>query len=272
MSDCHNTVSPSIATEPPLITHVPSQHAFIVSGVNTLYLTHMTMMGMEEHAYQFIIRVSIPPAAQALLAADAHSNPNSTYWLGNASYDLMTLPELASGARREFLGVLYRDIPERKVFHCWPWNEEVPLSRAIPVTIERVILYRHFDFNLNQPINLSYFMFGSGSEAHITNFQVKEPAFDHVASLVSAPEWLSPRILEAGAPIEIVRRPGMAVYCRPPFRTGEVRVRYAGQGPERRIFVKRHLWFGTHVVNSKDPCAVENGFQPQADTYWDENL
>lgn len=50
MSDCHNNASPSIVPESPFITHVPSQHAFIVSGVNTIYLTHMTMMGMEEHA------------------------------------------------------------------------------------------------------------------------------------------------------------------------------------------------------------------------------
>jgi hypothetical protein len=254
------------------IENSPTQHAFIMAGTQTLFLTHMTMMSIEAHSYQLVIRASIPAPCMAMYVADAQSHPNSTYFLGNAHYDLMSLPEIASGARREFLAVLYRDIPNRKVFHCWPWKEEIPLIQTVPVTVERVVFYRHFDFNLNPPTNLSYFLFGRGNEAHVTNLQIKEPAFDHIATLASAPEWLSPRLLESGIPIEVLRRPGSAVYCRPPFRTGEVRVRYAGRGPERRIVTRRHLWFATHIVNSVDPCT--NGTQAfsEGDKYWDDEL
>jgi hypothetical protein len=41
----------------------PDLHGFVMSGLETLFLSHLPMFAMPNHQYQVVLRVTIPAAA-----------------------------------------------------------------------------------------------------------------------------------------------------------------------------------------------------------------
>ena len=232
----------------------PTQHAFIVAGRATPFLVHMTMMHMEEHSYQLVLRATLPDSVSRELDLDRLAHPDATYFLGNRHGNSFTVPQIQSGLRRSFIADIWRGIPEKDHYAEWPWNGITPAIAGVLVTIHRVVFYRHFDQNMNWPATLSYQLFGEGDEAHITNFQIKEPDFDHVASLAMRPDWMTEVRLMAGMPVNFPAIPARPVSCEDPLGAGPHLVKLAGAGDSRPIEVSRTLWFSTKVVNLVDPC------------------
>jgi hypothetical protein len=261
------------------------QHAFAMLGLKTLFLCHLTMFRMEDHMYQLVVRAKLPDYAMQQYVAERKKAPQEiVFFLGNSAQDLMTVPELQTGARSRFLADIFRDIPgpgpDGQYQPAWPWKDVTPVIKGVPVTVERIVYFRHFDYNLSLPRDLSYVLFGSGDEAHITHYQVSEPDFDHVVSLAKAPDWLPPMQLEAGVPITILGVPnnskdgcgpaGHKIYCSNPLTKESYPVSYAGYScvgyplyddkgnllVDTKIYLTHYCWFSTKVVNlMKDPCA-----------------
>jgi hypothetical protein len=127
-----------------------------------------------------------------------------------------------------------------------------PVVPATVVTIDRVVYYRHFDFNLEYPPNLTYIMFGEGDEAFLNHYQTREPDFDEVIALKRAPKWVPPSLLEAGLHVNFPNMPSSRIPKHSPIKPGERRVHY-GQKPVREIEVDRSIWFSTKVLNVEDP-------------------
>lgn len=262
------------AGAPKVVFDPPDQHAFVMTGTRTLFLCHLTMLHMEPHMYQAVLRARLPEYALQRYQADSAAHPDATYFLGNRSDDLMSMPDLATGAREEFLGTIWRGIPDRPVSEGWPWagHDDLIVVDRVVTTIERVVHFRHFDFQLGYPETLTYFMFGRGDEAHLYHYQVKTPDFDSVVSLTEPPDWLSPRLLEAGVPVNFPGLPntpagGGPIYCNHPIKPGPHRVQMGGPRPDTEdpnepgpitrgftIHVGRTLWFNTKVTNLNDPC------------------
>jgi hypothetical protein len=248
---------------PAHIINTPDQHAFLMLGTNTLFLCHLTMYGMEEHMYQFIVQATLPVAAMQMFLHERQKNPAKTYFLGNSDNDLLTVPDLHSGARRSFIADVFRGIPNKPHYDDWPWREQTPVISKVPVTIERVVYFRHFADTFEAPRTLTYVMFGSGNEAHMTNCQTKRPDFDHILSLAGAPDWLPARQLESGVhvSVNVHREAGQAICSNPlPKPTGEppnadCMVRYRGMGDELPVRIGFHHWFCTKVSNDPDPCS-----------------
>jgi len=249
----------------------PDQHAWVMTGTKTLFLCHLTMLHMEPHMYQIVIKASLPDYAMRAYLEDAKAHPDATYFIGNISDDLMTVPDVASGARKSFITTIWRGIPDRPVSEGWPWaGTDTPVvADRVECTVERVVHFRHFDFQLGQPETLTYLMFGAGDEAHLYHYQVKKPDFDSVVSLAKPPSWLAPRMLEAGMPVNFPSFPskpddGNPIYCNHPIKKGTHRVQFGGpregqpdSAPANvgyTIEVGRTLWFNTKVTNFDDPC------------------
>lgn len=236
----------------------PDRHAYVMAGTKTLFLCHLTMLWMEEHMYQVVLRARLPDYAMDQYVWDSKTHPEETYFLGNDAHDLLAVPELQTGARQSFLGSVWRGIPDKPHYDEWPWKDVEPIIANVPVTVERVVYYRHFDFNLGYPSTLTYVLFGSGSEAHLYHYQTREPDFDQVVSLSEAPLWLSPVILEAGVHVNVPSLPnapsGKPVYCSNPLTQSKYSVQYAGSQATYVIAVGRCLWFSTKITNHHDPC------------------
>jgi hypothetical protein len=266
---------PNIAQEASYEVYDPAdRHAFVMAGAKTLYLCHLTMLHMECHMYQVVLRVSLRDDAMAAYLADAAKNPENTYFLGNRADDLMSIPDIGGGTRTNFVGTIWRGIPDRPVSEGWPWagHDELIVLDNVVVTVERVVQYKHFDFNQEYPHTLTYLMFGSGEEAHLYHQQTRIPDFDSVVSLTERPAWLAHNLLAAGVPVNFPAFPsrpsdGCPVYCNHPIRTGLHRVQYGGPRPAQEdsrepgprtagfpVNVGRTLWFNTKVTNMTDPC------------------
>lgn len=233
------------------------QHAFVMLGAQTLFLAHLTMFHMEDHLYQLVVRASLPDDAMAIYRAQRKLNPDETYFLGNSGEDLLTVPQIQTGMRNFFIGDIFRGIPKKKKYLSWPWKGQRPVISRVRVTIERVVHYRHFDFNLEYPRDLTYLLFGAGNEAHLHHYQVKQPDFDHTLSLAEAPAWLPVQKLEAGVPVNFPSLPHR-IHCTNPLVNKRYEVQYAGRANERHhLKIGRSWWCSTKVVNDPDhdPCA-----------------
>lgn len=237
------------------VPYTKSQHAFVMMGRATLFLWHLTMLWMEEHEFEIVLRASLTPDAAKKWEADRKQHPDETYFLGNVETDLMTIPELATGERTTFKGSIWAGIPVKHHYKEWPWKDVKPIVADTPVTVDRVVAFRHFDLQQNYPESLTYLLFGEGSEAHMGHVQTREPDFDEAVTLSKAPEWLPQPLLQAGVHVNFPDLRATPVYCSSPFLDQNYKVRYSGQEPTAYpIQVDRSLWFSTKVTNAKDPC------------------
>jgi hypothetical protein len=244
-----------------------SQHAFFVVGTQHLFLVHQTNMWIDCHQYQFIARARIPPDAKQRFLEDRNRHPTDWYIVGNDADDLISLPDIQRGKRTSFTGSIWRGWPKNEGTPHWPWAKDEPIVGHFDVEVERIVHFRHFDFNFNPPNTLSYILFGRGDEAHLQHYQVKQPDFDHVLTLSKAPAWLPEEALEAGMHVNFPDIPavpggvdcGQAVHCTNPLKNGTHHVQFAGYGPTRPITVDRTLFFGTFPVNEVDPCRSPKG-------------
>lgn len=248
-------------TNPNDMVNTPDRHAFVMLGEQTLFLCHLTMMVHENHRYQLILEASLePPEVWSQFLKDRAQHPEEMYFIANKADDLMTNPDIARGARKGFKATIWRGIPKQHNYKDWPWTNWPVLIDNVNLNIHRVVYYRHFDFQLRDPASLTYVLFGKGKEAYLHNFQVGEPAFDHVVSLAEPPEWLPSPHLEAGIHVNfpLPARPGGEpnIYCSNPLKESTYLVMYCGlPGPLYEIKIGQSHWFSTAVVNlGNNPC------------------
>ena len=242
------------------IAEEPERHAFTIVGESALFLVHMTMFMMEEHAYQFILHIRLAEAATRLLSELRRANSRTTFFLGNTAADLLTVPELQTAQRRSFRADIFCGIPWSHTYEFWPWRGIRPAIRDVPVAVERVVYFRKLDLNLNRPLTPTYLMFGQDNEAHLHNLQIKPPEYDHVVSLSRRPEWIDSTRLDAGMPVSFptlsAAPDGWRVPCKDPLPPGGYLVKYRGLPELRVVEVDRTWWFSTKVVNPENPCAA----------------
>lgn len=244
--------------EKPSIVNTPDQHAFVMAGVETLFLCHLTMLHMENHMYELVLQASLPLYAQVEYLKDLARHPTATYFLGNSHEDLMTIPEIHIGSRVSFIANVWRGIPEKKHYEVWPWkhDKEDQILFNVPVRIERVVRIRHFNFVQEYPESMTYFLFGSGTEAHLYHYQTHEPDFDQVVTLAEAPSFVPPPQLQSGVLINIPDMPANKIPCSDPLTKKEYLVEYEGIKSLglHQIKIDRSLWFSTKITNTKNPC------------------
>jgi hypothetical protein len=246
--------------DPMAIANEPDRHAFVMLGTENLFLCHLTMFHMENHCYQVVLQVTLPEPEMGNYKEQRSRYSGETLFLGNVKQDLWTIPEVQTGRRKNFIADIWKGIPNKKKYDSWPWDgppPDPPVIQNVPVNIDRVVYYRHFDFNLMYPTTLTYLLFGAGNEAFLTHYQVKEPDFDQVVTLAKAPTWLPDEQLRAGVPINILGLSG-GLQCESPLRNdGTYSIQYAGfpgNGALLAIDVLHTDWFCTKIVNTNNPC------------------
>lgn len=210
------------------------RHAFIMVGTETLFLVHMTMFHMEEHCYQIVLRAKLPPAVMKKFREWRKNKPKQAYFLANLTESAMDVPQLASGQLQKFQAEIFEGIPEssppgapKGQYNVWPWTQP-PAVAKVEVTVERVVYFRHFDFNFEYPKYLTYVLFGAGKEAHMQSYQTKEPDYDHILSLEKAPAWLPADKLESAVTVSFPKEPSRPVRIKNPLTRKDYKVQYQG--------------------------------------------
>lgn len=236
------------------IANVPDRHAFVMAGTETLFLDHLPMFNVKEHMYQVILKGTLPDYAMKQYAADRKEHPESTYLLANVEYDLMTLPQIQNRQMTSFVADVFRGIPQ-----------DPPLIHNVRTYIDRIVYYRPFNLAMEHPKALSYVVFGSGQEAHMSHHMIKQPDFQQVLDLAELPTWIPPLQLEAGFLISIPALPNKPAdkptYCSNPLTDNSYDVQFQGQEGQKeedplKIQVGTSYYFDTAALNIPDnPCA-----------------
>lgn len=295
------------------ITNMRHQHAFVVVGEAQLFGVHMTQYHCELHKYQVIIKFKIDDDIRQQLAEVRKHAPRDTFVLVNQAgepadelFGEFSIPELANGTVTQFKADIYQGLPpfpkeDAAKPHFIPWKADyvIPVFADLVVEVEHIVLFRPFAHHYQLPPFATYFLFGKGDEAHMTNLQtaalasspfepeVFGPDYDHVMSLLEAPAWLDKPLLEAGI---VVTTPKVqlvdpdtgkpTIPCDNVFGEGDsVEVLYRGMGERYHVAAGPTFLQFTGVCNGPEgsyltsrvmPCPEDNpgyiSFTPRV--YW----
>lgn len=268
----------------PRIKNHAHQHAMTLVGHKTVFAVHMTQFYMEEHKYQLIFEVHLPPHIAAELDKHRRRHPKAWFVLSNDEKDLFTIPEIASGRKKSYRGQIFQGLPEfshkaEENPHFYPWSPDRvrPLLTDFTAEVGRIVTYRPFLHHLALQDCASYLLWGKGEEAHMTNLQNGRlssgrfetlsfgPDYDHVLSLRDRPLGLDDAQLEAGIAVSVpkirLREKFSGEQCIPaskPIQPGEqVQLLYRGIQPVLTVIAGETFLYGTAVCNSPDVLRPE---------------
>jgi hypothetical protein len=226
-------------------------HNFFMFGRKALYVSHMPMFTVEKHMYQVILRVSLPDAVMRGYLAG--QGPGRTPWnLGNSAKEI-TLPQIKAGTLTSFKVDVYKDYSNADAAPAGS-----PFASNVTLTVDEVVHFRHFGFDIPRPHHLTYLLFGRHGEAHLSHYIARDPDFQHIVTLGSPPAWLSPDQLAASAEISLADVPSLPIPCAAPLREKSHPVLFQGR-PDARATLDLNgastVWFSTgNLLNEKDPC------------------
>ena len=251
----------------------PMRYAFIVVGSETIFLCHQIMSHMEGHNYEVVLEVTLPDDTKKRLLEDRGEH-GRTHYLANVQEH--TLASMKAGRVTGFDADIWNTFPKHPVL-APPWGSPghpiEPWLAGVRIEIVRVVEYSHVNDNVRGRKYEEYVLFGKNGEAHLYHSIVRQPDYDHVATLASVPEWLSPEQLQAGVRISVPALPWQesATRCGNPLpdNTSQV-VMYFGISeyrdpfgekptsvPQYTVHVDRTWWYSTRIVNyfNQNPCS-----------------
>jgi hypothetical protein len=225
-------------------------HGFVMMGTHRLFLCHLPMFYMENHCYQLICEARLAAADQATYLETRSANPGVPLILGN--HHPTTLCELVTGPA--FRADAFVDVP-RDPTQATPFM--TPTLR-----IARVLLFRHFDPDDGYPSRLTYFLYGTPEQAHLSHLITRAPNFQHELDLAAVPEHVSEAQLAVGVPLvlsdapEAARQPVTDDPLTEPAYTAGVDGRAGGA-----IRPGTRHWFDATTLNM-------GGMDPVGTRYW----
>jgi len=276
----------------PTVKNDPCQHAFVLMGTETIFGVHMTQYHCDKHRYQVIVKVTLDDDASKEYLRQREAHPDATFIFCNGEEpdEKFSIPALGAGNIDPGEN---KDVMKGNVFFgfrppvsdppppgWFPWNlqDTIPMIADAKVTIEKILMYRPFSLQDVAPAKATYFIFGLGSEAHMTNIQTGQlltgtadvPLYgldvDHIMSLAEPPAWLDTDMLEAGT---IVTLPAidrrnedceLIIHEAPPFNAYDnVDCLYRGLQPARMLKAGTTYFWSGMVCNSEQLVGTTPG-------------
>ncbi|CAG8599100.1 46_t:CDS:10, partial [Diversispora eburnea] len=156
----------------------PHFYAFVIQGIDKLYLTHLPMFQMKNHRQQVIITADLPEDIKHQYLKARKTNPSHVYFLGNQ--DMMKLDDIACDGS-SFRGVIYRDFDLKT-------KKPTVLINDFQVTNVRVLKKRHLATRFqdaNYPKgHMPFYIYGTEQELHIDHMLLKFPSIQLSADRV----------------------------------------------------------------------------------------
>ncbi len=273
----------------PDVKNIPHQHAFLLVGDKTFFAVHQTQFHCELHKYQLIFKFSLNGKDDELRKLRKSYPGQALFFCNGDDRDSQwfSIPSIGSGDKTElsgniFVGLRRPPAEPKKDFFPWSLDRAKPAIANVTVTVERIVLFRPFTHHETLPDFATFFLWGEGDEAHITNKQIAVmgtspferqaygPGVDFLASLAVPPsegdkvpqtpvDWLEPVMLKAGAIVTIpsirVRDADTGAITIPPdpwVKEGEAHgALYRGLNPARALLMGPVFMYCTAVINSE---------------------
>jgi len=194
----------------------------LVIGEQSVYLSHLPMF-MSPHDYQVILEATFTKPGddpQEQYFRDRQQSGARVYTLPPESFVLPDLVEKGPDGRprrSSFRGDVFRNHFERTQ------TKPARVSQGVTVNVKNVIYFQQFDSDAQQPADLSYLLFGKGSELFLAHEIFSPPDYDHVLSVTVSGHQFGDDALTTAVKIVF---PGRANGAQTRLREGE---RLAGQ-------------------------------------------
>jgi hypothetical protein len=232
------------------IIDAPGIHGFFILGTQVLFASHMPMFTMSRHMYQVELRVSLPCEVIDAYRAAMTSAPTAWNYTNTANNEF-ALTQIKSGSLRSYAVDVYRD-------YAGDAPAGDPVATGVTLTVEEVVHFRHFQFDIDRPDHLTYLLFGRSGEAHLCHYVARDPDFHHIVTLGCAPDWISTEQLAAGVTISLADVASLPVPCADPLTAQCYPVLVEGRhdAPATLDLTGAHtVWFSTgNALNATDPC------------------
>jgi hypothetical protein len=180
----------------------PMRHRSVVFGHETVFMSHLPMFSMPEHAYQVVLEVELTLGGnhkQFIYQMDRRDHPEVAFY----TFDPLpfVLPDILptvdhDAAATSFIGDLYRNHVEKQ--------DPLPVKIADgeTVIIKNVIDGHRLDVGAPSSPELQYLLFGRGEEAYLVHLLTRAPDFDQIVQ-VQVPTALSADALNRGVLVTV---------------------------------------------------------------------
>lgn len=165
----------------------PMKHRCIVFGHETVFMSHLPMFSMSEHAYQVILEVELTLGGnhkQFVYQMDRDAHPEVAFYTFDPRPfvlpDILPLADKPPRAKT-FEGDLYRHHVEKQD------PPPVQIAAGETAVIQTVIIGRRFETDETEAPTLQYILFGRGEELYLAHRLTRPPDFDHVIQVNVTP-------------------------------------------------------------------------------------
>jgi hypothetical protein len=168
-------------------TDQPMRHRMVVFGRDTVFMSHLSMFSMPEHAYQVIFEAELTGDGtdpQQTYRNDRKSHPEVQFY----TFDPLpfVLPDILPTQDRPattttFGGDLYRNHVERSD------PPPVEIAADVTVNVKNVVHGRRFDVHAPPLTQLQYILFGRGEEVFLAHLIARPPDFDQLIQVSVSP-------------------------------------------------------------------------------------
>jgi hypothetical protein len=182
----------------------PQSHHMVVIGHDTLYMSHLPMFSMAEHAYQVIVETELAGHGDPLKVYqdDREQHPEVPFY--TFAPEPFVLSEILStdghpAARKSFKGDLFRNHLEKRD------PPHAKIAVGVTVNVKNIVLGRRLDADAPEQTELQYILFGRGDDVFLAHVLTRPPDFDQLIQVAAPPE-VSADELRLGVPVTVAGR------------------------------------------------------------------
>jgi hypothetical protein len=167
----------------------PMSHHMVVFGHESVFMSHLAMFSVPEHAYQVILEAELTGAGsdpQQIFQQDWAEHPKvAFYTFAPEPFVLSDLLPTADQPPKAttFSGDLWRNHLEQKKTH------PVEIASGVTVNVKNIVCGRRFDVSAPPLSQLEYILFGRGQEVFLAHLITRPPDFDQLIQVTVTPAF-----------------------------------------------------------------------------------
>jgi hypothetical protein len=170
-------------------TERPMSHHMVVFGHETVFMSHLSMFSVPEHAYQVILQAELTGAdsdPQKIFQQDWAAHPDvAFYTFAPKPFVLSDLLATAGQPPKvtTFSGDLWRNHLEQ------PETHPVKIASHVTVNVKNIVHGRRFDLDAAPLTALEYILFGRSQEVYLAHLITHPPDFDQLLRVTISPAF-----------------------------------------------------------------------------------
>lgn len=148
-------------------------HGFLMMGTQKLFLYHLPMFFMPDHSYQAILEVALGGTDMENYLNTRKQNPAKPLIIMNVNP--MLLKDVVNSSSFSAAAYFANENGD---------PEGNPFIKSTSVTVKKLVLFEHLNPNSEYPETLTYYLYGTNSEFHLSHLLSKAPNFQQELDIV----------------------------------------------------------------------------------------